>query len=59
LGYKLGFSVKQAYHVQMEEDSRNKPQAIVFGMWLSISDETCHVIENGKRSLKKSPKSGS
>lgn len=34
----------------MKEDRRNWPEAIVSGMYaaVSISDETCHVIENGK-----------
>lgn len=69
-GNKLGFTVKQTYNVQMKEDRRNWPEAIVSGMYaaVSISDETCHVIENGKlkgSALKKmwiyltSPKSSS
>lgn len=34
----------------MKEDRRNWPQAIVSGMYVavSVSDETCYVIENGK-----------
>lgn len=41
--------VKQTHNVQMKED-RYWPQAIVPGMYaaVSISDETCHVKENGK-----------
>lgn len=35
-GNKLRFSVKQQYNVQMEEDSWNKPQAIVSGMYVAF-----------------------